>query len=84
MRIYIILLTFLTFVAVFVAPGQAEITAVKAGKILTISSEPITDGVILIEDGKIADIGTGIEIPEGAAIIDASRYRSGMRGWCCR
>jgi imidazolonepropionase-like amidohydrolase len=73
MRIYVILLTFLLFVSAFVAPGRAEVTAIKAGKILTISDEPITDGVLLIEDGKIADIGTGIKIPEGAAIIDAGK-----------
>ena len=73
MRIYVILLTFLLLVTVFIAPGRAEVTAVKAGRILTISGEPITDGVILIEDGKIADIGTGIEIPENATVIDADK-----------
>jgi imidazolonepropionase-like amidohydrolase len=71
MRIYVILLSFLMLLAAFATPGRAEVTAIKAGKILTISSEPITDGVILIEDGKIADIGTGIEVPDGAVIIDA-------------
>jgi len=73
MRIYVILLTFLLLVSAFVAPGRAEVTAVKAGRILTISGEPITDGVILIEDGKIAEIGTGIEIPEDATVIDAGK-----------
>jgi len=73
MRIYVILLTFLLLVSAFVAPGIAEVTAVKAGKILTISGEPITDGVILIENGKIVEIGTGIEIPEDAAVIDAGK-----------
>ena len=73
MRIYVILLTFLLLASAFVSSGLAEVTAVKAGRILTISGEPITDGVILIEDGKIADIGTGIEIPEGAAVIDAGK-----------
>jgi len=73
MRIYIILLTFLLLVAVFVAPVRAEVTVVKAGKILTISGEPIEDGVILIENGKITEIGKGIEIPEGATVIDASK-----------
>jgi len=73
MRNCVILLTFLLLVSVFVAPGRAEITAVKAGKILTISSEPVEDGVILIEDGKIAEIGTEIEIPEGAVVVDAAK-----------
>jgi imidazolonepropionase-like amidohydrolase len=73
MRNCVILLTFLLLVSAFVAPGRADVTAVKAGRILTVSSEPIEDGVILIEDGKITEIGTGIEIPEGAAVIDAGK-----------
>jgi imidazolonepropionase-like amidohydrolase len=52
---------------------QSEVTAVKAGKILTMSGALITDGVILIKDGKITDIGTGIEIPEKASVIDAGQ-----------
>ncbi len=73
MRIYVILLTFLLLVLAFVVPGRAEVTAVKAGKILTMSGEPIIDGVILVEDGKIAEIGTGIEIPEDAIVVDADK-----------
>ena len=73
MRIYVILLTFLLLVLAFVVPGRAEVTAVKAGKILTMSGEPIIDGVILVEDGKIVEIGTGIEIPEDAAVIDVGK-----------
>jgi imidazolonepropionase-like amidohydrolase len=73
MRRYVIILTFILLVLTAVAPGWAEVTAVKAGKILTMSGEPITDGVILIEDGKIADIGTGIEIPEDAIVVDAGK-----------
>ena len=73
MRICIILLTFLMLVLTASVPGLADVTAVKAGKILTMSGEPITEGIILIEDGKITEIGTGIEIPEDATIVDASK-----------
>lgn len=74
MRNYIIILTFvsLLLIATSAIHGQEGIVAIKADKILTISSEPVTDGVILIENQKIANIGTGIAIPEGASIIDAS------------
>jgi imidazolonepropionase-like amidohydrolase len=74
MRSYVITLTFVSLLLT-AAPalhGQEGIVAIKAGKILTISSEPVTDGVILIEKEKIVNIGTGIAIPEGASIIDAS------------
>jgi imidazolonepropionase-like amidohydrolase len=73
MRVYVILLSFLLLATTFVAPGRAAVAAVKAGKILTMSGEPITDGVILIEDGLITDIGTEIEIPQDANVIDASK-----------
>jgi imidazolonepropionase-like amidohydrolase len=73
MRSYIILLTFLMLVLTAAVPGRADVTAIKAGRILTISGEPITDGVILIEDGKITEIGTGIEIPEDANVVDVGK-----------
>ena len=73
MRDHVILLTFLLLVPVSLAHGQADVTAIKAAKILTVSGDPVTDGVILVKDGKIADIGAGIEIPQGATVIDAGK-----------
>lgn len=71
MKAFVILLGFLLLVPTSTALGQTDITAIKAGRILTISDNPITNGVILIKDGKITDIGAGIEIPEKASVIDA-------------
>jgi imidazolonepropionase-like amidohydrolase len=51
---------------------QTTLLAVKAGTVLPVTAEPIEDGIILIRDGKIEAVGRGIEIPEGAEIIDAS------------
>jgi imidazolonepropionase-like amidohydrolase len=73
MRACIILFSVLLFMPASANDGQPEVTAVKAGKILTISGAPITDGIILIKDGKITDIGTGIEIPENASVIDVGQ-----------
>jgi imidazolonepropionase-like amidohydrolase len=73
MRICANMLTFLLLVLTLVAPGRAQVTAVKAGRILTMLGDPVTDGVVLIEDGKIAEIGTGIEIPADATMIDAGK-----------
>jgi imidazolonepropionase-like amidohydrolase len=73
MRACIILLSFLLLMPASAQNEQSEVMAVKAGKILTMSGAPITDGVILIKDGKITDIGTGIEIPEKASFIDAGQ-----------
>lgn len=46
--------------------------AIRGGKILTITNGVIEDGVILIENGKIAAIGKDVAIPEGAEVIDAA------------
>jgi imidazolonepropionase-like amidohydrolase len=53
--------------------GQEGFIAIKAGEILTISGAPVTDGVILIKNGKITDIGKDITIPEGSSIIEANK-----------
>ncbi len=44
--------------------------AVRAGRLLTMDSEPIHGGVMLIENGKIKAIGTEVQIPEGTEILD--------------
>lgn len=58
-------------VAADVTPEES-VLAIKAGTIVPVSAEPITDGVILIRNGKIDEVGQGVEIPEGAEIVDAS------------
>jgi len=45
--------------------------AVKGGKILTITKGVIEDGVVLIDKGKIRDIGPDVKVPKGAEVIDA-------------
>ena len=48
--------------------------AIKVGKILTCSGDPIGNGVILVKEGKIEAVGPArkIEIPEGYEIVDHS------------
>jgi len=52
---------------------DAQIIAVKAKKIYTGSHGIIENGVILIQDGKITEVGPGIEIPWNAEVIDLSQ-----------
>ncbi|NIP27208.1 MAG: amidohydrolase family protein [Phycisphaerae bacterium] len=73
MKACVILLSILLLMPASAQDEQSEVTAIKAGKILTMSGSPITDGIILIKDGKITDIGTGIDIPEKASVIDAGK-----------
>ena len=60
--------------AVSVVSAGADMLAIHAGRIITVSGDEIENGVILVVDGKIKDVGVGsdILIPEGARKIDAS------------
>ncbi len=59
---------------VFSTPVLAndEVTAYQAGKIITVSGKTISPGVILVQSGKILEIGSEVSIPEGAQVIDLS------------
>ncbi len=52
------------------APVRRKL-AVKAGRIITIAGKDVKNGVILIEDGIIKAVGTDVEIPWDAFVIEA-------------
>lgn len=47
-------------------------TAIRAGRIYTVSHGIIENGILLLRNGKFAGINTDGIVPDGAAIIDAS------------
>ncbi len=49
-----------------------ETIAIRAGKIITLTGQPIVNGVVLIRHGKIAAVGKNVPIPRNAKVIDAS------------
>ncbi|MBK8465600.1 MAG: amidohydrolase family protein [Chloracidobacterium sp.] len=58
---------------VFCSSAFAQITAIKAGRIVdTESGTSKTNQILLVENGKIKSIGENITIPAGATIIDLS------------
>jgi imidazolonepropionase-like amidohydrolase len=72
-RIYsaIISATLLLFCA---TAAHAQITAIKAGKLIdTETGTTTTDQIILVENEKIKAVGRGLPIPAGASVIDLSR-----------
>ena len=50
----------------------SNVTVVQNATILTVSQGTIENGSILIRDGKIAAVGTDIDVPRGAHVIDAT------------
>jgi len=56
-----------------VAPALAQqITALTGATVHTVEGDPIENGIVLIEGRDIAALGAGIEIPDGAEVIDVA------------
>lgn len=68
--ITIVLCTVLARAGVTATAGS--ITAIKADRIETLAGDAIENGVILIRDTKIIKVGSDIEVPAEATVIDAS------------
>ena len=65
--------TLLLFVCVLSAPVSAQVTAIRAGKVVDPDSGTVlSDQIILIRDAKIESIGKGVPIPAIATVIDLS------------
>ena len=47
------------------------VTFITGATILTASRGTIEDGDIILRDGKIAEVGTGLTAPDGARVVDA-------------
>jgi imidazolonepropionase-like amidohydrolase len=70
------LMNFLTMILLLLLcsmNGQAQITAIKAGKLVDpTTGTTLTNQIILIEGGKIKAIGAELQIPAGATVVDLS------------
>lgn len=58
--------------AIGALPASAQVIAIEGGTVHTMVGAPISGGTVLIQDGRIAAVGTGIAVPPGALRIDAS------------
>jgi len=53
------------------AQQPPSVYAITHAKIITLVGLPIEDGTLVIKDGKIAAVGSAVEVPAGAQVIDA-------------
>ncbi|MBK7123695.1 MAG: amidohydrolase family protein [Chitinophagaceae bacterium] len=53
-------------------------TAIKAEMIYTVSGSPIRNGVVLVKNGKIENIGTNLSIPAGYTIYETKVLTPGF------
>lgn len=58
--------------SLFAGPGPEPVFAIKGGVVLTMAGPPIPVGTVLVRGGLIAEVGSTVEIPSGARIIDAA------------
>ncbi|HEX8090330.1 MAG TPA: amidohydrolase family protein, partial [Blastocatellia bacterium] len=59
--------------ALIYASAQAQVTAIKAGKLVDPETgTTFNDQVIIVEGAKIKAVGPGIDIPANATVIDLS------------
>ncbi len=52
------------------AAGGTGVTVIQNATILTVTKGTIEDGSILIRNGKIAEVGKNVRVPQGATVID--------------
>ncbi len=63
----------LSCLLLFAVSAAAQTTAIRAGHVIDPATGKVADNqVIVIKDGKIAEIGAGVAIPAGAQVIDLS------------
>ncbi len=55
-------------------PLFGKTIAIKGGEIHTMEAEVINPGIILIQEGKIIEIGQDVQVPEDAEILEARGY----------
>ncbi|HUE43033.1 MAG TPA: amidohydrolase family protein [Candidatus Sulfotelmatobacter sp.] len=61
----------LAFSGAAFAQQEAPTTfAITHAKIFTLAGAPVDDGVLVIKDGKISAVGTNVDVPAGAQVID--------------
>lgn len=58
--------------AVAVTTATAQTTAITGGTVVPVSGPPIPNGIIVLDGERITAVGTAVEIPAGARVLDAS------------
>jgi imidazolonepropionase-like amidohydrolase len=53
-------------------PTGGPVTAIVGGTLHTVSAGDIEDGTLLLQGGRIIDIGRGIPVPASAQVVDAA------------
>ena len=55
---------------VLFAQAKPEVIVLKGGRIVPVSGPEIENGMVLLADGKIRKVGTTVDVPAGAKVIE--------------
>jgi imidazolonepropionase-like amidohydrolase len=55
-------------------PGHPSVPplVIKGGTVLTVTKGTIPNGVVIVREGKIAEVGANLDVPPGAEVVDAT------------
>jgi imidazolonepropionase-like amidohydrolase len=51
---------------------SSSTVAITGGRVVPVTADPVENGTVLIEDGKITAVGADLAVPDGAQVIDAA------------
>jgi imidazolonepropionase-like amidohydrolase len=55
--------------------AQSPVTAIRTGVLIDgLGGAPVRGAVILVRDGRIEAVGADVRVPQGARVVDLSRY----------
>ncbi|MBN1223448.1 MAG: amidohydrolase family protein [Candidatus Aminicenantes bacterium] len=54
--------------------ANAKKFALRGGTVFTMAGAPVRNGVILVENGKIKQVGADVSVPDGYPLIDAGEF----------
>lgn len=57
--------------AALTVPAAAQTVAITGGRVLTGTGTTVDDGTVIVRDGKIVAVGSGLAVPAGATVVDA-------------
>ncbi len=64
-----------SFLLIVALPAQADVVAVRADRLIDGNGgAPIADAVVLVEEGKIVGVGSGLAVPDGAEVVDLAGH----------
>ena len=69
-RLAVTIAVFASIAATAQTQSQPDIYAITHAKLFPVSGAAIEDGTVVIQNGKITNVGAAVEVPAGAHVID--------------